>query len=58
MVPVLGYLAVSNNQQGKQLAVMNKQVEILTVQVNNLTMHVNMFIKSEVDTLKELVKRA
>lgn len=49
ITPVLGYLVLSNIQQGKQIAVMSKQLDTITMQLN-------LFLKSEVDTLKDIAR--
>lgn len=46
---VIGYLAINSIQQGKQLAVMSKQLDTLQMQVS-------LFLKNEVDTLKEIAR--
>jgi hypothetical protein len=45
-----GWLALSNIQHGKKLAVMEKVLDALVLRID-------LFIKTEVDTLKELVKK-
>lgn len=49
-VPVLAWLALTNIQHGKKLAVIEKVLDGL---VNKM----DLFLKTEIDTLKELAKR-
>lgn len=49
-VPVLAWLALTNIQHGKKLAVIEKVLD-------GLVGRVDLFLKTEVDTLKELVKK-
>lgn len=49
-VPVLAWLALTNIQHGKKLAVIEKVLD-------GLVNRVDLFLKTEVDTLKELVKK-
>ncbi len=49
-VPVLAWLALTNIQHGKKLAVIEKVLD-------GLVNKVDLFIKTEVDTLKELARR-
>lgn len=49
-VPVLAWLALTNIQHGKKLAVIEKTLDGLTTKMD-------LFLKTEVDTLKELAKR-
>lgn len=47
---ILGYVALTNIQHGKQLAILQKVVD-------SLDMKMNLFLKTEIDTLKELAKK-
>ena len=49
-VPVLGWLALTNIQHGKKLAVIDKVLD-------GLVHKMDLFLKTEIDTLKELTKR-
>lgn len=49
-IPVLAWLALTNIQHGKKLAVIEKVLD-------GLVGKVDLFIKTEVDTLKELARR-
>lgn len=49
-VPVLGWLALTNIQHGKKLAVIEKVLD-------GLVQKMDMFLKTEIDTLKELMNR-
>ena len=49
-LPALAWLALTNIQHGKKLAVIEKVLDGLVAKVD-------LFIKTEVDTLRELVKK-
>jgi hypothetical protein len=49
-VPVMFWLALTNIQHGKKLAVIEKVLE-------GLDSKMNLFLKTEIDTLKELARR-
>lgn len=49
-VPVMFWLVLTNNQHGKKLAVIEKTLD-------GLDSKMNLFLKTEIDTLKELAKR-
>jgi hypothetical protein len=51
-----GYLGISNNQHSKQIAVMQKSIDGLRDQVTLLSTQVSLFLKNEIDTLKEIAK--
>lgn len=48
IIPGLGYLLMNSIQQGKQIAVLSSTVD----QINT---KMNLFLKTEIDTLKEIV---
>lgn len=48
---ILGYVALTNIQHGKQLAVLQKVVDGLVTKMD-------LFLKTEIDTLKELAKKS
>lgn len=48
--PVMFWLALTNIQHGKKLAVIEKVLE-------GLDSKMNLFLKTEIDTLKELAKK-
>lgn len=50
MAAVIGWLVLSNIQQDKKLAVIETKVDLLTHKVD-------LFLKTEMDTLKELAAR-
>lgn len=49
-IPVLAWLALTNIQHGKKLAVIEKVLDGLVTKMD-------LFLKTEIDTLKELAKR-
>ena len=51
MAAVIGWLVLSNIQQDKKLAVIETKVDLLTHKVD-------LFLKTEMDTLKELAARS
>lgn len=51
---VLGYLCLSNIQQGKQIAVMQKSVDNLSLQVTALSTQLQVFLSDEIDLLKKI----
>jgi hypothetical protein len=54
---VLGYLAISQVQQGKMISAMSSMIDSIKIDQERLERQVNLFLKSEVDTMKELVKQ-
>jgi hypothetical protein len=49
-IPVLAWLAITNIQHGKKLAVIEKVLD-------GLVYKMDLFLKTEIDTLKELAKK-
>ena len=49
-VPVLAWLALTNIQHGKKLAVIEKVLD-------GLVSKMDLFLKTEIDTLKDIAKR-
>lgn len=49
-IPVLAWLALTNIQHGKKLAVIEKVLDGLVTKMD-------LFLKTEIDTLKELARR-
>jgi hypothetical protein len=49
-IPVLGWLVLTNIQHGKKLAVIEKVLDGLVIKMD-------LFLKTEIDTLKELAKK-
>jgi hypothetical protein len=49
-VPVLAWLALTNIQHGKKLAVIEKTLD-------QMVSKMDLFLKTEVDTLKELARK-
>jgi hypothetical protein len=56
VVAFAAYLGLSNVQHTKQIAVMQKSIDNLSNQVTLLATQVNLFLKSEIDTLKEIAE--
>ena len=56
VVAFAAYLGLSNVQHTKQIAVMQKSIDALSNQVTLLATQVNLFLKSEIDTLKDIAK--
>lgn len=54
---VLGYLAISQVQQGKMISSISTMIDSIKVDQERLEKQVNLFLKTESDTLKELVKQ-
>jgi hypothetical protein len=48
ILPVVGYLAIQNMQQGRQMAIINTKVTELNTKMN-------LFLKTETDLLKDIV---
>lgn len=54
---VLAYLALSQVQQGKQLSSMATMVESINKKQERMDQKLDLFLKNEIDTLKELVRQ-
>lgn len=54
---VLAYLALSQVQQGKQLSGMATMVESINKKQERMDQKLDLFLKNEIDTLKELVRQ-
>lgn len=54
---VLAYLALSQVQQGKQLSSMATMVEAINKKQERMDQKLDLFLKNEIDTLKELVRQ-
>lgn len=52
-----GYLGISNVQQTKQNAVMQKSIDGLTARFDRVENKLDLFLKTEVDTLKEIIEK-
>lgn len=50
LIPIAGWLILTNIQHGKKLAVIEKTLD-------GLVSRMDMFIKSEMDLLKEIIKK-
>lgn len=53
---ILAYLALSQVQQGKQLSSMAAMMDAISKNQEKLDTKLNLFLKNEMDQLKELVK--
>jgi hypothetical protein len=53
---VLAYLAISQIQQGKTLSAMNTMIDQILKTQERQEKKIDLFLKSEIDTLKELVR--
>lgn len=53
---VLAYLAISQIQQGKTLSAMNTMIDQILKTQERQEKKLDLFLKSEIDTLKELVR--
>lgn len=53
---VLAYLAISQIQQGKTLSAMNTMIDQIMKTQERQEKKLDLFLKSEIDTLKELVR--
>jgi len=56
MVPVIGWLVLNNLQQDKKLISIEKTLENVEEKLDKLTEKLNLFLKTEIDTLKDLAK--
>lgn len=54
---VLAYLALSQIQQGKMISSMSTMLEEIKRNQDKVDEKLNVFLKSEIDTLKELVRQ-
>lgn len=54
---VIAWLVMNNIQQDRKLAVIEKSVQHVGEKVDELKDTLNLFLKTEMDTLKELAKR-
>jgi hypothetical protein len=54
---VIAWLVLNNIQQDKKLVSIEKTLEIVEKKVDKLTDTLNIFLKNEIDALKELAKR-
>ena len=54
---LLAYLALSQVQQGKQLASIGTMVQELREDMKRQDSKLDLFLKTEVDTLKDLMRR-
>lgn len=50
LIPAIGYLFLQNSQHSKMLAVLNSTVTRLEIKMD-------LFLKTEIDTLKEIAKK-
>jgi len=58
MAAVIGWLVLNNIQQDKKLISIEGLVTETGKKVDELKTTLNLFLKSEIDTLKELAKRS
>jgi hypothetical protein len=51
------FLFVDRMREGKRITVMETKMDAIIASLDNLSNRVDLFLKTEVDTLKELAKR-
>lgn len=54
---VLAWLSLTIIQQGKKLAVMDTKLDAVEKSVEGVNGRIDVFLRTEIDTLKELVKK-
>lgn len=57
MSTCIAFLFLDRTREGKRITVMETKMDALIKSVDTLTGRVDLFLKTEVDTLKELAKR-
>lgn len=51
------FLFIDRMREGKRITVMETKMDSIIKSIDNLSVRVDLFLKTEVDTLKELTKR-